>query len=188
MTLVSLPETMLYNTSFILISILIIGLALSVFTAIVLPEIRNIILAVIYFVVISFYMISRAMKNKRFSLVFDKTTKKPIPEVAVSLFDREYNTLKETRTTDRFGRFSIFAQPGEYYLKAEKDGYRFSTEKVSIEKKIKLQKTSGRSIYQGELIKINEPGFINVMIDGEKKTQNMTNNINPDKTKGDRKR
>jgi 5-hydroxyisourate hydrolase-like protein (transthyretin family) len=148
------------------IPLLIIGSLSTIFAAVVIPDKRNILLAVIYILATLGYLISLIVKTGRISRVLDSATGKPIDGAVVSLFDKEYDTLKETRITDRYGRFSILAQRGKYYLKASKEGYGFSTEKS------RSVKNSNKLIYRGEVIQIKSPSFINVVVSGESKKPN----------------
>lgn len=137
---------------YVVIPILILGSLLSVFTAVIRPTDRNIILSVIYVALTAFYILSRYLRSSHAGVVIDKKTKEPIVKVMVSLFEKEHNNLKETRITDRYGRFSIYAPKGHYYLKAQKSGYTFT--------------------FSGEKDKnivLKESNYIREIITGEKK-------------------
>ena len=111
---------------YIVIPTLIAGSFLSIFSTIIRPTNKNIIISVIYVSITAVYILSRYLRSAHAGMVLDKTTKKPISGVMISLFEKEHNNLKETRITDRYGRFSINAPKGHYYLKAQKSGYEFT--------------------------------------------------------------
>jgi 5-hydroxyisourate hydrolase-like protein (transthyretin family) len=152
-----------YGLGIVFIPLMIAGTLLSTFAAIVIPDKRNIAFAAIYFIITVIYTISKIIKSSHFSTVLDAKTGKPIPEVVVSLFDNKFGTLKETRMTDRFGRFSISAPKGAYYIKAEKNRYIFPI------KHFKNRKRQNQKFYTGETIDINEEKFIDIKILGERK-------------------
>ena len=142
----------LIGLPYIVIPALIIGSVLSIFTAVVRPTNYNIILSVVYVALTTIYILSRYLRFAHAGMVLDKTDKKPIQGVMISLFEKEHNNLKETRITDRYGRFSINAPKGHYYLKAQKTGYAFTI--------------SGK---EDKDINLKESSYVRENIEGEKK-------------------
>ena len=137
---------------YIVIPALIVGSVLSIFTAVVRPTDRNIILSVVYVALTAIYILSRYLRAARAGMVMNKTDKKPIQGVMISLFEKEHNNLKETRITDRYGKFSINAPKGHYYMKAQKSGYTFTI--------------SGKDDKE---VNLKEAGYIREVFEGQKK-------------------
>lgn len=153
-----------YGLSSIFLTLLIIGTALSVFTAVILPNNRNTILACIYVIITGIYILSKHIRGSYFGIVFDINTGRPIPEAVVSVFDKEYGTLKETRMTDRYGRFSIYAQKGTYYLKAQKEGLKMDDGKIHGHKALYF----GKKVYHGQTITLKRPDYVAVSVGMER--------------------
>jgi hypothetical protein len=146
-----------YALSYIFLPALTLGLIASVFTSVIIPNSKNITLAIVYAVITLIYIISKVIKSSRYGTVIDRKTNKPIAGVVISIFDKKYNTLKETRITDRYGRYSIMAQPGTYDLKAEKEGYTLITKPTKAKTKTK---TKVKNIYTGEQFTLKDTGFV----------------------------
>lgn len=161
----------------IFVPVLIIGVVLSVFSTIVIPTKRNMALSTVYIIIAIIYLISRVIKARRFGLVFDKKTRKPIPDCLVSVFDKEYNSLKETRTTDMFGKFSIRVPKGSYYLRVQKNGYAFCDAKNKEEKKRerkysfseRMKGIKEKNLYHGETLHMKTEGYIQVNVEGSQR-------------------
>ncbi|MDP2630750.1 MAG: carboxypeptidase-like regulatory domain-containing protein, partial [Candidatus Uhrbacteria bacterium] len=58
-------------------------------------------------------------------VVYNSITKVAIDLVIVRLFEKASNRLIETQVTDKSGRFSFLAPPGEYYITATKNPLAF---------------------------------------------------------------
>lgn len=144
----------------ILIPSLIFGAVVSIFAAIILPNNRNITISLIYVLVALIYILTRLINKRKFSVVYDSETKKPVLDAIVSVFDEKYGALKETRITDKYGRFSISIPKGTYNLKIEKEHYSFPSTKV------KKHSRDGRytDLYFGGIISTNKEQFINVSV------------------------
>jgi len=68
--------------------------------------------------------------------VVDKATQRPLNLVVVRIYKKELNRLQETKVTDETGRFNFMPSPGEYYLSAEKEGYKsYQSQPFLVEKK-----------------------------------------------------
>ncbi len=152
-----------FTLSYIFMPTLVIGAVLSAFVAIVIPGTRNTIVSVIYLLIILVYVLSKMIKAYNCSTVIDAKGK-PIQGVMISIFDKEHNTLKESRITDRFGRFSIYADPGQYILKAERRGYEFDPDKLKHE----ISKIKPESKFRGKTVTLNKPDYIRLTIMGRK--------------------
>lgn len=70
--------------------------------------------------------------RKKWGVVYDTETKRPIPLAVVQIFDKEYNKLLNTQITDREGRFSFLVQPGKYYIRVNKKNYVFPSKMDSF--------------------------------------------------------
>lgn len=83
--------------------------------------------------------------------VFDSKDKHQIQGTIVRIFDQEFNKLLATKVTDNEGRFEFLVRPGQYYLRAIKDGYLFPSKELG---------------YKGEMITVtkNTKSLVNVKI------------------------
>ncbi len=69
-------------------------------------------------------------KRKPWGVVYNSITKGVIDLVIVRLFEKASNRLIETQVTDKSGRFSFLAPPGEYYITATKNPLVFPSQIV----------------------------------------------------------
>lgn len=60
-------------------------------------------------------------KRRSWGVVYNAITKNVIDLVIVRLFEKASNRLIETQVTDKSGRFSFLAPPGQYYITATKN-------------------------------------------------------------------
>lgn len=90
-----------------------------------------------------------AHKPKNWGVVSEAGTNKPMKDVVVRIFDRQYNKLLETQVTDGKGRYGFLAGKNRYFVTADKLGYeRFTSpdidltqvEEQTIERPITLKK------------------------------------------------
>jgi hypothetical protein len=141
---------------------LFVGVAISIFNYLVHSTSKNLILLFIYLVLLVFLFIKYHLEAKSFGTVIDQKTNKPIAKATVSIYDKEYNTLRQSQVTDKEGRFHFLVRPGTYYLSVEAPGYKM----IDTPKKSKL--TS--HIYNGADIAYSKPGYVNVeiLMEGEK--------------------
>lgn len=142
---------------------LILGTLASIFVAIVISERRNIVVAIAYLLFALIYSLVRMIRSAQSGVVIDSEGK-PLSGVIVSIFERNYNTLKESQITDRLGRFQISADSGEYILKAKKDGYDFDSENL---KEI-IKKSRAKNKLSGQTIILKKAEYINLTIIGRK--------------------
>ena len=159
-------ELVTHGLSYIFIPTLIIGILMSAFSAVMITNPRNIALLLAYIVITLVYAISKMIKSKHFGVVYDSETKKPLVGAVVSVFESQYHTLKETRITDRYGRFSFMAQKGIYNLEVEADNYKFPSKKIFKNAQKDHKYTD---IYLGEKFQLKDTGFIHVSIPVDKK-------------------
>ncbi len=156
---------------YVIIPLLTIGFLMSAFTAVVLPSDRNMGLFVLYTVIALGFSISKAIKSSHTGVVYDSTTKKPIEGAVVSIFDKKFGDLKETRTTDKFGRFSILAQAGTYYLRVVKEQYVFPSTKVKHSKSrlAALKDHKYKNLYFGDSFELKSNSYINFNVPVDRK-------------------
>ncbi|MBI2551343.1 hypothetical protein HYV73_03290 [Candidatus Uhrbacteria bacterium] len=80
--------------------------------------ILQVVLLVLVFVLV------RPRKPKSWGIVYDKSTKKPLRDAVIRVFEPLYNKLIDSRLTDRNGRYHFLLGPNEYYATFEKEGYQ----------------------------------------------------------------
>ncbi len=93
-------------------------------------------------------------------IVLNAKSRRPIVGATVLIFDKEYNAIREIKTTDQHGHFAILAQKGQYYLTVHASGYKFPSKDFKFQKR---DKKLGH-IYFGETLNNKKPTFINVSI------------------------
>lgn len=145
---------------------LAVGLILSSFAAVVAPGVKNLTLSVFYSLITLGFIAARTIKSSHNGIVYDSKTKKTISGAVVSIFDTNYGNVKETRITDKFGRFSILAPKGTYYLKVTKEKYQFPSENMK-KRKTPLSKRNDhkyKNLYLGDDFTIKKDGFITYSI------------------------
>ena len=153
-------EWFLIIISYIAFPLMLIGAAVAALTTVVVASRVNFVTDIVYFFLLSGFLVTSRIRQNRLGQVFDSETKKPISGAMVTVFDQEYNAIRQTQTTDRNGNFSILAQEGAYYIIIEKDGYKFPSTKIETNKK--------QSIYTGGIINKAKTGFIGVDIPMDK--------------------
>ena len=121
------------------------------------------------------YSLAKLIGARTFSLVIDSETKQPIGGVTISLIDSKYKTLKETKTSDEFGRVMIHAKAGSYYLKAQKPGYVFGEEVTETDSDTRnrefLNMIKMRALYHNEIITFHKPDLVKVLIQGKRSAE-----------------
>ena len=65
-------------------------------------------------------------RKKDWGVVFDDNSGKPIFLATVSIYNSEDRKI-DSRITDKEGAYNFLVSPGEYYLKIEKEGYKFKS-------------------------------------------------------------
>lgn len=104
-------------------------------------------------------------KGKNWGMVFDAETNKAVPLAVVQLFEKEYNKLISTQTTDKNGRFAIVAKPGNYFIKVTKTDYVFPSKMID-------------EGYHGAEIVVKEDSAINYQIPIDPNTAKLAHKIN----------
>ncbi len=71
-----------------------------------------------------FRRLAKGRKPKNWGIVYDDSTKKPLRNAVVRVFEARYNKLLETRITDIRGRYAFLVGNNVYYVTYEKPGYQ----------------------------------------------------------------
>jgi hypothetical protein len=77
----------------------------------------------LYTWVLSIFSIGK--KKEKWGTVYDSQANAPVPGALVQVFDKEFDRLLNTKTTDKEGRFLFYLNPGKYYIKVIKTNYNF---------------------------------------------------------------
>jgi uncharacterized repeat protein (TIGR01451 family) len=110
-------------------------------------------------------------KRKKWGVVYNSLTKKPVDLALVRLYNKETNQLVQTKVTDREGRYIMIAkEPGKYYLSVTKPGFIIPSSYLRGE----TQDTKYIDLYHGEVIEVTEKDAVltaNIPLDpAEKKS------------------
>ena len=101
------------------------GMALSSLVCFFSPSLFTAALAVVQVVVFClFWKLAIPRRPKGWGVVYDNTTRRPVGNAVVRLFEPKYNKLVETTLTDSLGRYSFLVGPNEYFVRADKEGYQ----------------------------------------------------------------
>ena len=96
-------------------------------------------------------LIGRRRRTK-WGTVYNALTKQPIDLAIVRIYRKSDNRLVQSRVTDKLGRFTIMAEPGDYYVSVTKPQYVFPTQYL----KDKVEDVKYLDLYHGETIKVTE--------------------------------
>jgi len=117
--------------------LLIVGSALALFAAWILPSPFNFLVVVLYILMIGLKILLRYSSQRPFGRVYDRGNNQPIDLVTVRMFNSEKGTLSATKVTDKMGRFQFMVPVGVYYLMANKAGYgTFTTKPFAVNQKV----------------------------------------------------
>jgi len=106
-------------------------------------------------------------KRKKFGVVYDSITKRPVDLAILRLYNASNNKLIQTKVSDKEGRFSFVVKPGTYYIKVFKKDYLFPTQVLAAQKEDLFY----IDLYHGENIQVDEKAVItpNIPLDADKK-------------------
>ncbi len=107
-------------------------------------------------------------KRRKWGVVYNALTKQPIDLAIVRLYSKGDNRLVQSAVTDKFGRYHLLTEPGEYYLTVVKPGYNFPTQFLGDQD----QDISYLDLYHGKSIQIKDNQNAinqNIPIDPEEK-------------------
>ena len=150
--------------SYVAIPMMLAGAFITALATLIIPSRFNFYLGVVYIILLGAYLISHRIQKARFGFVFDSQTLKPIANALVSIIDKEYNAIREVRSTDKEGHFAILAQKGEYYFTVEAENFTFPAKDFKIPRGGKFD-----HLYFGGLISHKKTAFINVDIPMQQK-------------------
>jgi hypothetical protein len=132
--------------------LIIVGSALALFAAWILPSPFNFLVVALYILMIGLKILLHYSFQRPFGRVYDRGNNQPIDLVTVRIFNSEKGTLSATKVTDKMGRFQFMVPVGVYYLMANKAGYgTFTTKPFAVNQKvgiinidIRLEKEKGK--------------------------------------------
>lgn len=154
---------------YILLPFLLIGIAVYGLTAYVTGEMKYYYIMDIYIAMIGFYTLLKIRSVRNHGLILGQKNKKSnklqaLTDAIVYLFDAEFETLRSEVKADKNGRFTIFAPKGKYYLTSKADGYKM----IQDHKTITQNQKHLTKYYEGGIIDLKHPGYINVVVRMEK--------------------
>jgi len=56
-------------------------------------------------------------------VVYDKSSKEPLKNAVIRIFDQKFNKLLETQVTDVKGRYAFLVGKNIYFISSNKEGY-----------------------------------------------------------------
>jgi hypothetical protein len=142
---VALLISRVYIKKFI-IPLLVFAIILALATYVTLGERVDLLVAGIMAILLAWEIYNRR-HTRTWGIVYDSKSKEPISGAVVKIFDEEYHKLKESRATDKEGRFGFIVPPGKYSIEVEKKDYRFPSTHIR-------HKNDGKYhyLYHGEII------------------------------------
>jgi photosystem II stability/assembly factor-like uncharacterized protein len=138
---------------------LFIGAIISTFNYVVNHTNKNLIMITIYLILFIFLFFKYRRLSESYGQVLDENGK-PIVDALISIYDREYNTLRQSDTVDKLGRFHFLVKPGTYYLSVSAPGYNMIKDEKVLKKVIKNKKI--HRTYNGANIAYSKPGYVAV--------------------------
>ncbi len=100
------------------------GVLVSVFVFLIRPStLTALLVAVQVAVYLLFRRLARAPKPKGWGIVYDSSTRQPLPNVVVRVFDPVYNKLLDSRLTDSKGRYFFLLGPSSFIATFEKPSF-----------------------------------------------------------------
>ncbi|OGH86568.1 MAG: hypothetical protein A2493_00945 [Candidatus Magasanikbacteria bacterium RIFOXYC12_FULL_33_11] len=107
-----------------------------------------------------FFLVFRRKKQKKWGVLYNAFTKKPIDLASIRLIDVATNKVVRSMVTDTDGRYILSAQPGNYKIQVNKNGYiGFSEHLQNVS-----EDSAFINLYHGEDIKVNDASEINYNI------------------------
>jgi len=107
-----------------------------------------------------FFLVFRRKKQKKWGVLYNSFTKKPIDLAVIRLVDASTNRVVRSVVTDMEGRYILQAKPGEYKILVQKDGYTNFSEHL----KDFSEDSKFINLYHGEAIKVTDEAEINYNI------------------------
>jgi len=135
---------------------LIIGVAVSLWAVLVVPDSLNALMLLLYIFLGLLKVVRLKMTVKSFGTVVDAQTHEPLGIAAVRVFDAHRKMMVTTRITNEEGKFSALIQPGSYYVVVTKSGYE---PKQSDTLKLSKSETLAMDVELTKMKRtLNEPG------------------------------
>ena len=116
------------------------GIALTIVSFIISPSIKIGLFLVLHIALFGLFVrLAKPAKFKKYGVVRDTKTRKPLKNVIIRLFEPEYNRLLDTQITDSKGRYAFLVGRNIYYLTFERNGYEtLTTKKIDMRTKAKI--------------------------------------------------
>lgn len=90
--------------------------------------------------VVAFFLFRRLAlieESKRWGMVFDRDTKRPVAQAVARVFESRFNKLLDSHVTDDRGRYHFRVGSNVYYLTVHKEGYqRTETDPIDLSKNL----------------------------------------------------
>ncbi|MFA7315115.1 MAG: Ig-like domain-containing protein [Candidatus Magasanikbacteria bacterium] len=107
-----------------------------------------------------FFLLFRIKKQKKWGVLYNALTKKPIDLASIRLIDLNTNKVARSTVTDLEGRYILSAQSGNYKIEVNKNGYMgFSAYLKDVS-----EDSAFINLYHGENIKVTDESEINYNI------------------------
>lgn len=107
-----------------------------------------------------FLLLFRRRKQRKWGVLYNSFTKKPIDLASVRLIDLDTNRIVRSVVTDLEGRYILGAKPGNYKIVVSKSGYEGFSEHL----KSTTEDSTYINLYHGENIKVTDESEINYNI------------------------
>lgn len=107
-------------------------------------------------------------KRKKWGIVYNSLTKKPVDLAIVRLFSRKTNKLIKTQVTDKEGRYQFIVPKGGYYITVTKPEFVFPTSYLEF----KNSDADYLDLYHGDTVNITSEGqsiALNIPLDPKEK-------------------
>ncbi|EKE07227.1 MAG: hypothetical protein ACD_18C00149G0004 [uncultured bacterium] len=107
-----------------------------------------------------FFLVFRRKKQKKWGVLYNSFTKKPIDLATIRLVDSKTGKIVRSVVTDTEGRYILTAYPGDYKIVVFKNGFEgFSKHLQALS-----EDSAFINLYHGEIIKVTDESEINYNI------------------------
>ncbi len=123
-----------------------------------------------FFIMQPLMLLSKKQRAK-WGIIYDSLTKKPVSLAIIRLFDKKTGTLKQTKVSDKNGRYQFIVPAGEYYVEVYKDDYKYPSQILYG----KNEDETYLGLYHGGTISVDDNIMLNynIPIDPEKRVENI---------------
>lgn len=102
-----------------------IGPIIAVIYLIIVPSWLSLAVVIIHLLVLVYFRrTSQKLAGKKWGIVYDAVSKKPLGKSITRIFSPEYGRMLEFYVTDSQGRYGFLAGSNKYYVMADKEGYQ----------------------------------------------------------------